>query len=85
MPSTKYEYKYSVEEYAEGTIPFSSCWSWDDLRHVAEDAAAQEYHSSIGESVFPLTFIIYAQGGERLGRYKVEPESTPRFLVEELD
>ena len=80
---------YSVEEW-DKDIRYSLQieGEWDELFGEAIVAnIAKDAHSNHGgwESSWPLTFAIYGQDSQLLGRYSVDRESIPHFVPYELD
>ena len=82
-------YYYIVEDHderLEDATRFVSSWdstNKDQCGWIAEDAAQHEFDYCDGwEATWPLTFAIYDEGKQPLGRFLVEQEARPVFTAE---
>ena len=79
-----HKYYYTIEEFDE-TIDDASCFSssWrgrGDCEYIAEDAAEDHFDNHDGwESTWPLTFVLYDEGKNEIGRFLVQQDARPDF------
>lgn len=71
---------YTVVEDDRSYGPINEC-----LEDAAETAASDYHHHHNGwESSWPLTFIIFDENRNELGRWMVEREARPVFCAERI-
>lgn len=80
-----YQYRYYLPDHGQGAEDSYQIESNNEpefLEYVAQDAAMDYHNNHDGwESSWPLDFIILDEEGRELGRFEIDREYDPCFVV----